>query len=492
MISQIQYYSDTSAYTTKHSDYIRRIRDWVRIRDCIEGESAIKGKQETYLPRPPGMSGEYSDAYAPYLDRAHFPQICAYALQGALGVIITKLPEFNVPSQLKYIISDATKDGSSIQQLFLDCIIEVLQTGRCVLVIDVTDDNKFKFVKYNAEAFINWKESAIKAKKSLIAAVLTEELPATEDILSYDTEKAYHVLHLDKNGCYAVESKDSSSNVIKSLMNPTFLGKKLKRIPLFVSGSINNSFDIQPVPLLSVANCSIQIYRKEADLANSEYISCNPTLCMVGVNNDENVPNVVGSSVMITVPDAQARIFYTETDTAALTHVKAHIADLYDEAIRHGVAILDTKKGSESAEALRIRQATQSASIYSVYLSVLNAMKSGLQLMCEWGGYNVESVEIDAPSALTYGIPDSAVIREVINGFGSGVVPISVIHRYLVGSGLLDQKVSIEEYVAELDDYVYLRDASNSANSNQAGPKNLDKSNSDSNIIEEMQGTQNE
>jgi hypothetical protein len=162
---------------------------------------------------------------------------------------------------------------------------------------------------------------------------------------------------------------------------------------------------------------------------------------------------------MIVLPDPAARVFYTVTDTAALDHVKNHIDSLYEEAIRHGVAILDTRKGVEAAEALRIRQATQSASIYSIYLSVLNAIKSGLQVACEWGKFNPKEVVIDAPSALTYGIPDSAVIREIVAGFGGGVVPISVIHRYLIGSGLMDQKVSLQEYLDEIEKYKAFREA---------------------------------
>ena len=459
MIYKTQLLTEGSDYSVKHPDYTVRIKDWIRIRDCIAGESVIKSKEETYLPRPPGMSGIYADAYDDYLERAHFPLIASYALQGALGVIITKLPEFNVPYQLKYIVDQATKDGSSLQQLFLDCIIEVLQTGRCVLAVDVTEDHQFRFVKYPAESLINWKESTTKSKRSMTLAVLKEAMPSSSDILSHDTEDVYFVSYLDQAGNYAVKAFGDGGSIPELSITPKYTGKPIKQIPIFVAGSINNSLDQQPIPLLSVANCSIQIYRKEADLANSEYLSCNPTLCLVGASNDEALPNVVGSSVMIVLPDPAARVFYTVTDTAALDHVKNHIDSLYEEAIRHGVAILDARKGVEAAEALRIRLATQSASIYSVYLSVLNAIKAALNLMCDWGGFNKKEVIIDAPSALTYGIPDSAVIREVITGFGNGVIPISVVHRYLIGSGLLDQKVSLDEYIEEIEKYKAFREA---------------------------------
>ncbi len=96
-----QVITEGSDPSVKHPDYLLQEKDWDRIRDAIQSESVIKSKGEKYLPRPSGMVGEYAEAYDAYLDRAHYPQIAAYALQGALGVIITKLPEFNVPPQLE-------------------------------------------------------------------------------------------------------------------------------------------------------------------------------------------------------------------------------------------------------------------------------------------------------------------------------------------------------------------------------------------------------
>jgi hypothetical protein len=430
--------------------YVSAAKGWSRVRDCIRGEQIIKEAREKYLPRPSGMTGEYASAYDAYIERAHFPQVCSYALQGALGVIVSKLPEFNVPTELDYILKEATKDGSSIQQLFLDIIIEILTTGRCPVIVDIVPaTNQFKFVRYNAESLINWKSEVMGSEKNIILGVLKEAIPSNTNVFSHDVEDVYRVLHIE-DGVFKTKLFGDNGEFADFAATPSYMGKTLDEIPMYIAGSISNSVELQPVPLLSVANCSVQIYRKEADLANSEYLSCNPTLVMAGASNDDDLPNVVGSSVMIVLPDAQARVFYTQTDTAALQHVKEHISDLYEEAIRHGVAILDTRNGVESAEALRIRQATQSASIYSIYLSALNAIRSGLYTMCDWAGLDKSKVIIDAPSALTYGIPDSNVMREIIDGFGKNIMPLSIVHRYLVGNGLLDQTTSLSEYVDQL------------------------------------------
>jgi len=178
---------------------------------------------------------------------------------------------------------------------------------------------------------------------------------------------------------------------------------------------------------------------------------------LIGASNDDDLPNVVGSSVMIVIPNEQARVFYTETDTAALKHVKAHIDDLYEEAIRHGVSILDNRKGVESAEALRIRQSTQSASIYSVYLAALNALRQGLVTMCKWGGYNEDEVVLDAPASLTLGLPDASILSELREGFKDGVTPLPSVHKYMVSSGLLDQTVGYGDYLELLKEDRILR-----------------------------------
>ena len=438
----------SNSVDTEHGEYIKFKKAWSKIRDCMDGEDVIKSKTTDYLPRPSGMTGDYAEAYDGYLERAHFPLITSYALQGALGIVITKLPEFNVPKKLEYIITKATKDGRSLRQLFLDMIIEIFQTGRSPILVDVLPSkNEFRFVQYKAEEFINWKTELIEGEQALKLGVLKEAQEMDSDLFTHDTEDIFRILHLNEKGEYYTVQYLNENEVPKSKVVPSFMGKTLKYLPFFLAGSINNSFETQPIPLISVANCSIQIYRKEADLANSEYLSCNPTLCIVGATNDHDLPNVVGSSVMIVLPNDQARVFYTETDTAALSHVKDHISDLYDEAIRHGVAILDARKGVEAAESLRIRQSTQSASIYSIYLAAMNAIKQGLITMCEWAGYNEEEVILDAPSSLTQGIPDSSVLKEIVEGYGAEVIPLPVIHRYLVYSGLLDQTIGFDEYL---------------------------------------------
>lgn len=484
-----------------HPDYRSLTSSWKKIRDCLKGEEKIKSERTTYLPQPAGMTGEYADAYDAYIERAHFPLIVSYALSGALGLVVTKLPEFHVPKQLDYLLKTATKDGKTMNQFFLDIIIEIFQTGRVPLLIDFLPKlNQFRFVQYNAEEFINWKIGNDKetGEQKLILGVIKEQVPESDNLFSHDTIDEFRVLYLDNDGNYnsqifkeGVSQKDPSKISIDfdSGVIPTVYGKALDKIPMSIAGSIDNDFNIQPIPLVSVANCSVQIYRKEADLANSEFLSCNPTLVLVGASNDDDLPNVVGSSVMMVIPNEAARVFYTTTDTAALSHVKEHIKDLYEEAIRHGVAILDARKGVEAAEALRIRQSTQSATIFSIYMSAVNAIKTCLEYMCEWGGYNVDEVQIDTPNSLNTGFPDAGVLKSILLGVEGASIPLQSLYRYLLDSTLLEQSVSYEEYLEMIDSEEMKKLLENVKKGAQNPFENIGATNFESNVRKEMSKT---
>ncbi len=162
------------------------------------------------------MSGEYADAYDAYIERAHFPLICPYALSGALGVVNTKVPEFNLPKKLDYLYENATKDGRTLRQLFLDIIVDLFQTGRVPLAIEPTEDNEFRFVQYTAESFINWRVSAISSKskdtskkgmsstKGIILAVMKESVQVDKSALyAHNYQDAYRSLLIEK-GKYTI------------------------------------------------------------------------------------------------------------------------------------------------------------------------------------------------------------------------------------------------------------------------------------------------
>ena len=156
---------------TLHPLYKQNITAWNRVRDCVQGSIAIKGKDTLYLPMPSGMVDapptalnqtsfgsreEYplrtgdqdfqrptwsgTKAYENYKIRAHFPDLTSDTLRGLMGVASNKNPTFILPSRMEYLRENSTNDGLTLLQLYFKLIEDVLQTGRIALGIDIDVD----------------------------------------------------------------------------------------------------------------------------------------------------------------------------------------------------------------------------------------------------------------------------------------------------------------------------------------------------------------
>ena len=178
--------------TTHHANYEARVEDWSRVRDAIVGESAVKAARETYLPRPPGMrqathvvldGGKRTgdDRYDFYLGFAEFPEIIGPTIDGLQGLIHEKPAEVVLPSQLDYLIKDATPDGEGIDILWERITREVIAAGRINLLHDVGADDLVRFCSYSAESMINWRLSPKREGSEPQLVVLREEVEEEGD-----------------------------------------------------------------------------------------------------------------------------------------------------------------------------------------------------------------------------------------------------------------------------------------------------------------------
>jgi hypothetical protein len=75
------------------------------VRDCVNGEQAIKRRRQRYLPWP--NTGEDPTRamarYEAYLTRAIFYNVARHTLGGMVGNVFNRAPQIEVPDQLKPI-----------------------------------------------------------------------------------------------------------------------------------------------------------------------------------------------------------------------------------------------------------------------------------------------------------------------------------------------------------------------------------------------------
>ncbi|MFG4629974.1 hypothetical protein ACF0DN_14385, partial [Acinetobacter baumannii] len=182
------------AVTDKHPQYIAAQKSWLIMRDAVAGEEQIKQAQTKYLAKSAGMieaekQGDTTgEIYKAYLSRAQYPLWVQDALRTMIGLVSKLEPNIVIESSLlKGLIENATNDGFGLKQLFIRICSELLEFGRCGLLVDVDAKGVPYFALYDALSIINWKENSIGGRKDLKLLVLEEQFDNSEDEFGHET-----------------------------------------------------------------------------------------------------------------------------------------------------------------------------------------------------------------------------------------------------------------------------------------------------------------
>ncbi len=466
-----------------HPAYSKSAYNWMICRDSIDGESAIKMKNELYLPMPAAMSlpqasenpsstqnnaalfGELSGfsnpnfhtnkAYSAYLTRAQFPELASFILRGLMGLALSDEPTIKLPKNMEYLLTSASLTGQTLVEYYSYVLTEVMTTGRILSVLDVNDKtNQIVFVPYVTESVPNWKVDRAQnsAAKKPLSVVVSESRAKSNDVTNYSTDEEVYsikILYQDENDNFSIKTKEKESDIGVDT-SPNFRGKLFNGMPMKMYGPIENNFKVQAPPLYGVASSSVQIYMKYADLSNSEFMSCSPTLVISGVADDFS-PQAIGSTVALILPDSDAKAYFTTTDTSALTHVMSHITDLYEQAIYSGAQLLDSsKKAAESAETVRLKQSGSGATLASVVRNVAKGIEEQLKDIAIWMGENPDEVSFLPITEFMSPALTAAEQRELVKSWVDGAISHFTLLDNFRRAGVLQEGDSIEDEIENI------------------------------------------
>ena len=460
---------------------------WRSIRDALEGVNSVKRANEIYLPMPLGFEvddtapsasmhisptvttrSETDDydftaspywhpnpAYRAYLQRARFPEITMHTLRGLIGVATRKQSNIDLPSKIQYLEDKATRKGKSLDELFAYCLAEVLSQGRVTLVLDVKKDNTVCIVPYKTENFINWDDDESTSEN--LFSVFQEIKYVAGEGKEFETEQQ------TVNIVYSFDvSKENSKRVlvrkfiddvedVSKTVTPSLQGRTFEKIPVVTIGSLNNDSDPDPAPLLGVSEIAYSIYRKDADLSQAEYMTCNPMFTITGTDGNEGVPAAFGSTVALILENPAANAFFPSTDTSALAHVTNRIERMFEEAANYGASLLGpTKKAAESTDTLKVRQGAQGATLVGVVENVCTGITDILKLAAEIHGANPEDVSYSVPTDFSEASLSPQMLLALITLWQSGGMSKETLLKIVKESGFGDRDEEVEEEMARI------------------------------------------
>jgi hypothetical protein len=432
---------------TEHPLYTAKLPAWKRCRDAYDGEDAVKGAGQDYLPKidPTQTAGEY----IAYLLRAMYYEAVGRTIAGFVGAIARKAHTITLPEALADFEDDATASGMGAAELVKSLCAETLLIGRSGILVDFDDAQQRAYLAlYCAEAITNWGTDRVVLRETLFDTDPKDHYAVVEI-------EQFRELHLD-GGRYTVtiwrEQATADSRrewAIYSEVVPHLRGKPLDALPWFWLSSMGRTEAIPKPPLLGLVNVALSHYRSSADLEHGRHFTGLPTLWVSGAAADGE-PIRIGSGAVIQLADPGARAGYAEFTGQGLGSLERALETKEHQMAQLGAAVLGHhRKGVEAAETARIRVAGESSLLMGVVSAVEETLLAALECCAAWMGVK-GGIEIKINRDFVDQQLDPQTLTALVASYQAGAIDLPTFLYNLDQAEMLQPETDIDELAATL------------------------------------------
>lgn len=436
---------------TQHPEYAKHYPKWVMMKDALNDEVIKKGT--VYLSKTPGMLALdregldlEQNVYCGYKNRAQYPLWVADSVRTMNGLLTRLKPEVNlVHKQLEILKTQATDDGFGLDQLFIRCCIEALSKGRYGLLVDFDDKGQPYISMYDSLSIINWKSGDVGGRRDAKLIVLQEShLKAEQSKYGHESEVLYRELEL-ADGQYEVRLLSESGKEVESF-EPKMGAKRLNFIPFVFGGSLDNSPEIDDIPLYSMAKCAVKYYQLSADYYQSLYLTAHPQPYTIGA---DNVDLKVSGPMMLWALPLGASCGFMEIQGNGIEKTKAEMDSQKTAAVEAGAKVLDAGS-NESGEARKARQNDQHASLHTVVKAAAEAIEQACKYAALWLGLDDSEIRFTVPLEFAQDI-DPQILAQLSNLMMAGKISSDTVWTYLQTGKIPERDKEAEDDLIEED-----------------------------------------
>jgi hypothetical protein len=490
----------------KHPDYEKRLPQWERQRDAIEGEDAIKEAGDKYLPRLSGQSndgfiGQDSSqnltSYQSYKDRASFMNASGRTLSAMTGMVTRKTAETTWP--------EATKDADwsmvgarreSFEEVMNMALDETMGIGRYGLLVDMPDDGEGEpfIASYPAESITNWDEGKVAGRRVPVMINLLEMQDVLNSEGRVETVESYRVLHLGipepitdaellleaEQGLeaflasvglvladftdgdvyfqevweQALSGKDDTKTYIRTdVLVPRLPGGALWReIPFTFFNPMSTNAAPEKPQMLDLTVVNISHYRNSADLEHGAHFTALPQPWAAGF--DFKGALYIGSSAAWVTENPDAKAGYLEFSGAGLGTLINLMERKEKQMAALGARLLEQQQsqaGVEAAETVRLRQSGEKSSLSRMASSVSLGLTKTLRYLANFRGMqNPDVIEYELNQDFGLENLDPALLQTLFQQVQSGLVSWSTYFWNLKRGELIPEGITEEDEAARI------------------------------------------
>ena len=457
--------------TNLHPLYEKRSSQWRMIRDCVEGEDAIKRAGEIYLPK---ASGSTPEQYQAFMKRARWNNYLSQNLDGLHGLIFRRDPiitERDDGLKKAGILANIDRKGTGLYQFASDTTYDVMQTSFGGYLVDMpradgpmtqeyAEKNGIRpYLRYYpAESIINWGYAVHDGVERLVYVVLQEEVENPEDEFSHTPLVQYRVLDL-RSGIYV-------QGIFSQV--PTEDGKGFKYmesdtpLPVIVNGETLDYIPFIMLPgekpekpmFYDLACCNVGHYQKTADYENGVHLTTIPTGYVTGHRQQEYEDGSreivhLGRDSFLMFEEAEARVGTLVFSGEGLTHSEAAIDRALADMAILGSRLLVSEKGNESADSAKIHRAGENARLATFAKNMSEKLTQAVRIMADWMGIDTK-VRVELCTDYDTLQVDANLMNAIANLNEKGKMPIPALYKNLKDGEILPPEMTLDIFATML------------------------------------------
>ncbi len=471
----------TSQISDKSPDYSRRVAQWLKIRDTLEGEEVIKDRGRTHLPRPKGMNAEQ---YRAYKERAVFYGVVERTLRGLVGLVFRIDPTIELPDRLDELQLRATPDGSPLDTVLRNATREVLSLGRYGLLLDLPQGEvsaaSVPFIaEYTAENIWRWEERTTNGRRRVRRIVVRDdtELDGSEEVtrlrelfLDPDGGDRYTVQIWEERqtegrstGIGTTSLADEQETItetgsfekIGDPIVPMIQGQALTEIPfVFVNG-----VDLSPTPskptMLDLANMNLAHYRNSADFEHALYLTAQPTPWVIGPADQIEKPTSIGSGTFWVFPEGTT-VGMLEFTGSGIEALEKAMAAKESRMAALGARLIQSQpdRSNVTAETTRLQGREETSILINGVKNLEEGVVKLLSVAAAWVGTDPEEVKVALNRDFIEVRLDATEIGSLVAGWQAGAFSHQTLWSNLQKGEVADPKRTLEEELQLIEEEI--------------------------------------
>ncbi len=428
-----------------HPKYKERAPQWRKCRDAFEGEDAIKAAGTLYLPK---LKGQENDDYLSYKNRALFYSITSKSVSALVGMATSKEPKIEYPDSMKPYFNDS--ELVQFSEIYSMSLSEVLLMSRSGILVDMPETGGKPYpTVYQVEDIINWRTDET-GKLTLVVLREIHEVQG-DDEYEVTQELRYRELRM-VDGIYVQRLYNDKGDLIAQ-PTPVIRGKPLEFIPFFVINPVGTGFlDHKPL-MLDIANINISHYLSSADLEHGRHFTGLPTPVVIGAESSTNL--YIGSTKFLIIPDKGGDAKYLEFTGQGLQSLEKAMTEKQSLLASMSARLLDnSSRGSEAADAVKLRYMSETASLTTVVNAVSTTLNNVYKLIAEIIGEDRESFSLILDTDFMETMINAPDMTALFEGYYQGLISKETLVYNLRKGKRLDPLRTDAQEIAAINRYV--------------------------------------